>query len=287
MVQELYHMLLERDSTCQRTCFRIYYEGKPLAHFTEMRNVPNIKSRAVFTVVEEPYNLREARIHVRHLREMLRCLDRVDALVGMDCQSVTCFPAITAAVAGHDGESVLQRRGGGRPTGSGQPTGSQPDAREGESILPPSYLLPTAKEELPIKQMIPASLANDAKQQLRALKSISFSSFNPPPGPRKIKGDVLYLVVETVEDRRFHITCCTRGFFVNCTTQQQGGGASEGAAGGVFNEKFNPEPASQYSRGGGHSTHIFHSLFDLLSELSPHFRKTLAQILKAKAEKSL
>lgn len=52
MVQELYHVLLERDSTCHRTCFKIYYEDKPLDHFIEIRNIPNIKSRSVFFVIE-------------------------------------------------------------------------------------------------------------------------------------------------------------------------------------------------------------------------------------------
>lgn len=52
MVQELYHVLLERDATCHRTCFKIYYENKPLDHFTEIRNIAQIKNRAVFKVVE-------------------------------------------------------------------------------------------------------------------------------------------------------------------------------------------------------------------------------------------
>lgn len=55
MVQELYHLLLERDHTCHRTCFKIYYENKPLDHFVEIRNITNIKTRAVFHVVEGFY----------------------------------------------------------------------------------------------------------------------------------------------------------------------------------------------------------------------------------------
>jgi hypothetical protein len=52
IVQELYQMLLERDSTCHRTCFRLYYGGNPLDQFTEIRNIPNIKDNALFRVVE-------------------------------------------------------------------------------------------------------------------------------------------------------------------------------------------------------------------------------------------
>jgi hypothetical protein len=77
------------------------------------------------------------------------------------------------------------------------------------------------------------------------------------------KGDVLYLVVDIVEERRFNITCCTAGFYVN---------ASVG-------DKFRPEKSNAY---GGR---VHHSIFDLLSELSPHFKKSLAHILKTRAEK--
>lgn len=45
-------MLLERDSTCHRTCFRLYYEGNALDQFTEIRNIPNIKDQALFNVIE-------------------------------------------------------------------------------------------------------------------------------------------------------------------------------------------------------------------------------------------
>lgn len=45
-------MLLEKDSTCHRTCFRLYYEGNPLDQFTEIKNIPNIQDQVVFTVVE-------------------------------------------------------------------------------------------------------------------------------------------------------------------------------------------------------------------------------------------
>lgn len=70
--------------------------------------------------------------------------------------------------------------------------------------------------------------------------------------------------MDTIEGRRFHITCCSRGFYVNASTE----------------ETFNPERSTMYCR-----NQIFHSLFDLLLELSPQFRKVLPQILKARGER--
>uniref|UniRef100_A0A183C8G4 Clu domain-containing protein n=1 Tax=Globodera pallida TaxID=36090 RepID=A0A183C8G4_GLOPA len=233
IVQELYHMLLERDSTCHRTCFKLYYDGTALDHFTEIRNVPGIKDNAIMRVIEEPYNLREARVHVRHLREIIRSVDISDAVNGVEFASLSCLSTITQSTSDDSGR---------KSKGS-----SAIELLRTESdCLPPEWLLPNSID-VPFKPLIPiAEHSNSCLQptQLLALKQISFSAFNPPPGPRKMKGDILYLVVDTVEDRRFHITCCTRGFYVNSS----------------IGEKFKPDRSSTY---GGR---VFHSLFDLLSD---------------------
>lgn len=52
MVQELHQVLLERDGTCQRTCFSLQLDGQSLDHFTELKNVEGIKDGAVLKVVE-------------------------------------------------------------------------------------------------------------------------------------------------------------------------------------------------------------------------------------------
>lgn len=248
IVQELYQMLLERDSTCHRTCFRLYYGGNPLDQFTEIRNIPNIKDNALFRVVEEPYTIREARVHIRHLRDIIRSNDISDAVNGTELASFTCLANITQ-------------------TGDENRKPRTAEGRAEAECLPPEWLLP-GTVEVPLKPLIPLSSSEknmaESKPNLNcALKQISFSAFNPPPGPRKMKGDVLYLVVDIVEERRFNITCCTAGFYVN---------ASVG-------DKFRPEKSNAY---GGR---VHHSIFDLLSELSPHFKKSLAHILKTRAEK--
>ena len=40
-------------------------------------------------VVEEPYTVREARIHVRHVRDLLKSADNADAYAGVDCASLS------------------------------------------------------------------------------------------------------------------------------------------------------------------------------------------------------
>ena len=39
-------------------------------------------------VVEEPYTVREARIHVRHVRDLMKSVDPTDAYNGSDCASL-------------------------------------------------------------------------------------------------------------------------------------------------------------------------------------------------------
>ena len=90
---------------------------------------------------------------------------------------------------------------------------------------------------------------------------LTTSGWNPPPGHRRMHGDLLYVFVVTLEDKRFHITASTRGFFVNQTTE----------------EEFNPRPAP--------SNYLSHSLIELLNQISPGFKKNLAILQKRRTSR--
>ena len=90
---------------------------------------------------------------------------------------------------------------------------------------------------------------------------LTTSGWNPPPGYRRMHGDLLYVFVVTLEDKRFHITASTRGFFVNQTTE----------------EEFNPRPAP--------SNYLSHSLIELLNQISPGFKKNLAILQKRRTSR--
>uniref|UniRef100_A0A915BII9 Clustered mitochondria protein homolog n=3 Tax=Parascaris univalens TaxID=6257 RepID=A0A915BII9_PARUN len=233
MVQELHQVLLERESTCHRTCFSLHLNGVALDHFTELKNIAGLREGSILKVVEEPYTTREARIHVRHVREMIRSLDIIDAVNGAEGASLSYLSTMTLGDRKKSLDKSLE-------------------------CAPPEYVLPGYKER-PLMPLFPT-----VNEPIVALKSLAISPFNPPPGPRKMKGDVLYLTVETREERRYHITCCTRGFYVNATTD------------GVFR----PTPSPSHKA-------IHHSLVDLLSSISAAFRKALALILKKRSEKHI
>ena len=74
-------------------------------------------------------------------------------------------------------------------------------------------------------------------------------------------GDLMYVFVITLEDKRVHITASSRGFYTNQTTE----------------EVFNPKPVPQ--------AHLSHSLVELLSQLSPGFKKNFAQLQKKRTQR--
>ena len=76
-----------------------------------------------------------------------------------------------------------------------------------------------------------------------------------------MRGDLMYIFVITLEDKRVHITASSRGFYVNQTTE----------------EIFNPKPVAQ--------AHLSHSLVDLLSQISPGFKKNFAQLQKKRTQR--
>ncbi len=43
----------------------------------------------------EPYTVREARIHVRHIRDLLKSIDQSDSYNGIECNSLAFLNAVT------------------------------------------------------------------------------------------------------------------------------------------------------------------------------------------------
>jgi protein TIF31 len=119
------------------------------------------------SLILEPYNIREARLHVRHLINICRCLDIFDAVNGLECASFSCLPNVINS--SDDIKKILK---------SGELRINDADC------VPPEYVLPGAKD-IPFKPLI--VLPPDSVNGLCAFKSVALSPFNPPSGPRKLK----------------------------------------------------------------------------------------------------
>nr|XP_026499618.1 clustered mitochondria protein homolog [Vanessa tameamea] len=236
LVQEIHQVLMDREDTCHRTCFSLQLDGVTLDNFAELKNIEGLKEGSVIKVVEEPYTMREARIHVRHVRDLLKSIDYVDAYAGQECSSLAFLNVITQG-------DILEKKK------------SRPESVD---CTPPDYIMPGSTER-PLLSLHPGLTKENKAPQ--CLKVLTTSGWNPPPGPRKMCGDLLYLHVVTLEDRHFHITACPRGFYLNQSTE----------------EVFNPRPFNP--------SLLCHSLIELLSIVSPAFKRNFALVQKRRMQK--
>lgn len=235
LVQEIHQLLMDREDTCHRTCFSLQLDGNSLDNFAELKNIEGLKEGSVIKVVEEPYTMREARIHVRHVRDLLKSIDPGDAYNGVECNSLSFLNTVT------QGDIMEKKRM--RP--------------ESVDCTPPEYILPESKDR-PLTALQPQLKEQKSPQ---CVKVLTTSAWNPPPGYRKLHGDLMYLYVVTLEDKHYHISACARGFYINQSTA----------------EEFNPKPATP--------SHLCHSLIEMLNQISPQFKRNFAALQRKRSQK--
>ncbi|XP_039526584.1 clustered mitochondria protein homolog isoform X3 [Pimephales promelas] len=240
MVQEIHQVLMDREDTCHRTCFSLQLDGNVLDNFAELKSIEGLQEGSLLKVVEEPYTVREARIHVRHIRDLLKSLDPSDAYNGVDCNSLSFLSVFTDGDLGD--------------TGRRKKKGSE---LEQIDCTPPEHILPGSKE----RPLVPLQPQNKDWKPMQCLKVLTMSGWNPPPGNRKMHGDLMYLYIVTVEDRHVSITASTRGFYLNQSTTYI----------------FNPKPANP--------SFLSHSLVELLSQISPTFKKNFTALQKKRVQR--
>ncbi|MEE6504545.1 hypothetical protein FKM82_005231 [Ascaphus truei] len=249
LVQEIIQVLMEHEDSCHRTCFSLQFEGNVLDNFSELKSVEGLKEGSVLKVVEEPYTIREARIHIRHFRDLLKSLDSTDAYNGVDCNSLTFLSSISEEDIG---DSPCHENNGKRKKRL-----SSDQGLEAIDCSPPEFILPGCMDR-PLQPLHPMSLDNKPPQ---CLKALMMSGWNPPPGNRKMHGDLMYMNVITMEDHHINITASNRGVYINQSTA----------------EVFNPKPASP--------SHLSHSLVELLNQVSPAFKKNFSVLQKKRVHR--
>ncbi|XP_031716604.1 clustered mitochondria protein homolog isoform X3 [Anarrhichthys ocellatus] len=241
MVQEIHQVLMDREDTCHRTCFSLQLDGNVLDNFAELKSIEGLQEGSLLKVVEEPYTVREARIHVRHIRDLLKSLDPSDSYNGVDCNSLSFLSIFTD---GDLGDSDKRKKKG--------------NELEQIDCTPPEHILPGSKD----RPLVPLQPPNkDWKQPMQCLKVLTMSGWNPPPGNRKMHGDLMYLCMVTVEERHISVTASTRGFYLNQSTTYT----------------FNPKPANP--------SFLSHSLVELLSQISPAFKKNFTALQKKRVQR--
>lgn len=97
LVQEIHHLLMDREETCHRTCFSLQFNGMTMDNFAELKTIEGLGDGSVIKVIEEPYTVREARLHIRHVRDLLKSLDPIDAYNGIECNSLSFLSLISSS----------------------------------------------------------------------------------------------------------------------------------------------------------------------------------------------
>ncbi|KAM6932599.1 clustered mitochondria protein homolog isoform 3-T3 [Lycodopsis pacificus] len=240
MVQEIHQVLMDREDTCHRTCFSLQLDGNVLDNFAELKSIEGLQEGSLLKVVEEPYTVREARIHVRHIRDLLKSLDPSDSYNGVDCNSLSFLSIFTD---GDLGDSDKRKKKG--------------NELEQIDCTPPEHILPGSKD----RPLVPLQPPNKDWKPMQCLKVLTMSGWNPPPGNRKMHGDLMYLCMVTVEERHVSVTASTRGFYLNQSTTYT----------------FNPKPANP--------SFLSHSLVELLSQISPAFKKNFTALQKKRVQR--
>lgn len=226
-VQDLRQAIIETPPLFQYSCFHLELDGQRINDYVELSEVPGLKADAVLTLVEDPYTEKEARMHVIRVRELIGAAgDRTDALHG-----------ITAGLSLHD-TLGLDESGKPKQEGADKTPLSDYDFKAKGDV---KILLPPTQEPAP-----------------KTIKSISVSSWNPPPYHLRSKGHLLYLHVTTNEGEQHHITAHVAGFYVNKST----------------NAKFDPSPRQ------APKDHSAHSLLALLEDISPSFSSSFKAYLE-------
>jgi protein TIF31 len=220
-VQEIKNFLEQSPESLFVTSYHLELEGKPINEYVQLSEIPELKEGSVLHMVEDPYNERTARLHVQALQERL-----VTAAEPPTAESPSLFHDISTEKAAPDKLCL------------------KTDEKTGESEV-----------------LLTAFFPKSSQQNIRCLRRLGYSGWNPPPPQRQMMGDLLYLDVVTLEEQSFCITAWTKGFFINNTHDN------------VFDPSPGPSPC--------HS----HTLADLLAKVSPLFGKSIQAIFTQISEK--
>lgn len=186
-IHDIRQSIIETPGTFQYSCFHLEHKGERINDFVQLSEVKDLTPESEIKLVEDPYNEKEARLHVIRVRELIGAAgDRTDTLHG-----------ILSGLSLHDSVTATEL--------ASEPTIPHPMA--GYDFQAPaklSALLPPAQDPTP-----------------KTVKSISVSPWNPPPYHLRQKGHLLYLLVTTNEGDQYQITSHVSGFYVNKSTNSK------------------------------------------------------------------
>ncbi|KAJ2689373.1 Intracellular distribution of mitochondria [Coemansia spiralis] len=236
-VQDLKLVVGETPGTMEYSCFYLALNKRRLNDFAELSEIEGLCLDSELDLVEDQYTEREARVHVSRLRDLLGNM-------------ATANPMVAGLDAGVSVFSTVKQ-----------------DAQETHAFKDFELGQPASLD------VLSAGKAIRQLAQPLCVRLLVLSGWNPVPRNRQLKGDLLYLLVTTLENQSYHVTAGSSGFYVNASSTSRFNAENYGVA---HAGQAGVREAAYYSA---------HSLVTLLRRLSPKFGKGLAEIQKAMAER--
>ncbi|KAF1983975.1 hypothetical protein K402DRAFT_423296 [Aulographum hederae CBS 113979] len=195
-VQDLRQTITDFDYGQQYSCFHLEINGERINDYVELSEVPAVQDGSVLTLVEDPYNEKDARLHFVRTRELIGAgTPRLDPSQGIAAglslvEDVVPFQAALNGQLTDDDQT--QRRS------------LNVDSYDFDAPGTVKTLLPPPQEQAP-----------------KVVNSISISPWNPPPYHLRARGHHLYIMVSIKEGEFVQITSHVSGFYVNNCTKDR------------------------------------------------------------------
>ncbi|KAI9715319.1 MAG: Intracellular distribution of mitochondria [Chrysothrix sp. TS-e1954] len=213
-VQDICQSIIDHPHTFQYSCFHLEHDNERVPDFIDIGDLSAFSPNAEFTLIEDPYTEKDAKVHILRIRELIGAAgDRIDPVHG-----------IQAGLSKHD--LITKSEQDKAPSQAASTTKKDSIPRH-----------PLSGYDLKAPPGFEALLQAETTSQPTPLKSIALSPWNPPPYHLRTKGHLLYLQLVTNEGEQFQITSHVTGFFVNKNS----------------NSKFDPFPRTNPKKYHAHS----------------------------------
>ncbi|KAJ2782746.1 Intracellular distribution of mitochondria [Coemansia interrupta] len=306
-IQDLKQAIGETPSTIEYSCFYLALNDQRLNDFAELGEIEELPKEAELTMHEDRYTERDARAHVSRLRDLLAgpstanstiagldagasifstvkhpdgAVDEPDAeLLSGSANSADDAASSDAAPAESGGEKKTKGKGKGKNKSKEASAEASANESAAEKIAP--LVKDHAFKGYQIGSVPPFSVISSA-EAISALgvpqcvKQLILSGWNPVPRYRQLQGDLLYLLVTTLENQTYHITASRDGFYVNSSSLVRFNPE-------VFSDARNGQANGQSARDSDH--YRAHSLVTLLKRLSPRFARALDEVQREMARR--
>ncbi|KAG0166155.1 Intracellular distribution of mitochondria [Apophysomyces sp. BC1034] len=239
-IHDIKQSIMESPETCAHSCFYLAFNGKRLNDFSELGEVEGITTETELELVEDTYTERDVRLHINRLRDLLGGPYKPSSsAVGID-PAISFLTAVTGEI---DEEIVVEGEK------------KMEDLFSDAPIPAHAFTKADLEARSQLSQFTPPAFQRLAPQ---CLKSLVLSGWNPVPHAQRLRGDLLYVAVTTLENETIHITASTKGFFVNNSS----------------NNKYDPSPKTAPV----HKKTANHSLISLLQNVSPLFATNFTKL---------